>query len=166
MKKILIVLATTFLLAVSFNAYSADDTYWGANLGLSTGEESGVDTGFLGSLFYGATYGEYRFEGEIFRQENDTDFGADIETMGFLINGYYDFDIDSEWTPYIGAGIGYGKAEIGSYDDNDFIWQVGAGMSYELNESTTLDFKYRYYSVEVGDGYDGHTGLVGIRFKF
>jgi len=153
-------------MAVSFNAYSADYNYFGANLGVSTVEERGIDTGVLGSIFWGSAFDEYRIEAELFRQENDINSGPDLDTTGILVNGYFDLTTESEWTPYIGAGAGYAKYEAGSFDDYDFIWQVSAGVSYELNENTFLDFRYRYYNVDAGGGYDGHSGLAGVRIKF
>ena len=82
MKKIILISVITFFLGMSFNAYSADSIYYGVNLGASTVEERGIDTGIIGSIFYGAAYDEFRLEGELFYQENDIDLGSDLETMG------------------------------------------------------------------------------------
>lgn len=172
MKKILFVSIITLLLAVSFNAYSADSTYFGVNLGMATVEEDNadIDSGILGSISYGAVFDQYRAEGELFYQSNDWAFMDEndtAKTWGVLANGYYDFNTDSAWTPYVGIGIGYAKVDFGPDDDSGLVYQGSVGVSYDFNENTSLDIRYRYYDVDIDDvDFNGHSGLVGIRFKF
>lgn len=104
----------------------------------------------------------------------------EIESQLFMINGYYDIDTGSKLTPYVGAGIGYAKikgklsvlGESYSEDDNNFAWQVGAGVGYALNDKVSLDAGYRY--VDYGDftkeglkwESSAHELYVGARYAF
>jgi opacity protein-like surface antigen len=163
MKKLIFVSVITFLLAMSFNAYSADETYMGLELGAATIEEDGIDTGFLGGFTYGGSFDNYRLEGELFYQVNGTDGSDDIKTLALLVNGYYDFNKESAWCPYIGIGLGYDRLDVGDDNDSDLIYGVSFGFSHEL-ESTVLDIKYRYYRLENYDGTDGHSIVFSLRF--
>ena len=59
-----------------------------------------------------------------------------------------------------------------SADDNNFAWQVGAGVGYALNDNVSLDAGYRY--VDYGDFTEDGTKLetsahelyVGARYAF
>ena len=104
----------------------------------------------------------------------------EIESQSSMINGYYDIDTGSKLTPYVGAGIGYAKikgklsvlGESYSADDNNFAWQVGAGVGYALNDKVSLDAGYRY--VDYGDFTEeglkwessAHELYVGARYAF
>lgn len=105
----------------------------------------------------------------------------EIESQSLMINGYYDIDTGSKLTPYVGAGIGYAKIKgklsvLGespySEDDNNFAWQVGAGVGYALNDKVSLDAGYRY--VDYGDftkeglkwESSAHELYVGARYAF
>lgn len=108
-------------------------------------------------------------------------FNTKIESQSLMINGYYDIDTGSKLTPYVGAGIGYAKIKgklsvLGespySEDDNNFAWQVGAGVGYALNDKVSLDAGYRY--VDYGDftkeglkwESSAHELYVGARYAF
>lgn len=76
-------------------------------------------------------------------------------------NAYYDFHNDSDFTPYVGGGIGLGilnnKVEVqwsnGSDSYNETLttlaYNLGVGCSYDINDTLTADFAYRF----VGTGY-------------
>ena len=64
-----------------------------------------------------------RVEVEYGWQKNDLDtlsyanrignFGeGDLKTQSLMVNGYYDIDTDSPWTPFIGAGVGWAKVDL------------------------------------------------------
>lgn len=108
-----------------------------------------------------------------------------LETQSIMVNAYYDFNTNTAFTPYVGAGIGYAKVK-GSLsssvlsmdtDDTNFAWQVGAGVAYALNDNVSLDLGYRYtdmgdiskqysttndYKIDV----DSHELLLGARYSF
>ncbi len=78
---------------------------------------------------------------------------GEIITTAFYVNGYYDFDTGTAWTPFIGAGIGYGDTEV-SYkpsgvtiiddEDSSTMYQLMAGIGYDLTESANIYAQVRY----------------------
>ena len=104
-----------------------------------------------------------------------------VETQSIMLNGYYDFDTNTQFKPYIGAGVGYTKLKgslkfdgesLGSMDDNTFTWQIGAGIGYDVNNNVTLEAGYRY--IDYGDFKEddvkleskAHEILAGVRDNF
>lgn len=95
-----------------------------------------------------------------------------IQTL--LFNAYWDFHNSTNFTPYIGAGLGlafiqvdgsattYFHAEnravsyeksLGVRNNTNFAWQVGAGCSYALTDNIALDLGYRFMSLGSADSY-------------
>lgn len=80
------------------------------------------------------------------------------ERTAFLFNGYYDFSNSTPFTPYLSAGLGGYHLKISDRrvarsslisngsNDLDLAWQVGAGVFYTLNNTVSIDLKYRYFS--------------------
>lgn len=153
-------------------------------------------------LALGYKFGPTRLEGEIGYQKNDFDdvtvtvagvgsaslkgvgvpFSGDTEVTSFLMNGYYDFTNDSAFTTYVTAGLGLAKVE-GSMDlpsvgasasdsDTVFAYQIGAGVEYALNQTVSLDVRYRYFatsdpSFDTTDAeFDSHNLMLGAKVKF
>jgi len=105
-------------------------------------------------------------------------------------------------TPYVGGGLGVGfiKTEVynksagpggdgfdGIYSpftktNTNFIWNLGAGLGYDINENWTVDFGYRFVGLGKvksktlcdDDGSSGyqksnlyqHQTALGFRFTF
>ncbi len=85
-----------------------------------------------------------------------------VQAMSVLLNAYYDVPLSSVLKPYVGGGIGMGRlkskltvddpvpgtclVDVDSHSSNktNFIWQLGAGLSYALNKRVDLDVGYRY----------------------
>lgn len=140
---------------------------------------------------------QLRFEGEIGYQVNDFDqqsaFGMNLDLSGdqtalsFLANVYYDIPTSSRFTPFLSAGIGFAMVDINdlrysastwqppfSDDDTVLAGQVGAGVSYAVNDRTDVELKYRYFmadDLEFSDGstLDGpssHNIYLGMRYTF
>ncbi|NOR25027.1 MAG: outer membrane beta-barrel protein [Desulforhopalus sp.] len=210
MKKALLISAgCTMLLSVSSIAYSgADGLYVGGNLGLAIANDSDVtdstapgitlefesDMGYAlgGAIGYG--FGNFRIEGEIAYQTNDLDqikaLGVSVDATGDtssltgLLNGYYDFNNTSPFTPYISGGVGVAKVEIndvsipgsGFSNVNDdhtvFAYQVGVGVAYAIKENLSFDVKYRYFAtsdleLDTTDfEYSSNNFYAGIRYTF
>jgi len=160
------------------------------------------DTGYAlaGQVGYG--FGQVRLEGEIGWRSNDlsgfrNSAGAqsvndgEIRGVNFMGNIFYDFQTDSQWTPYVGAGIGainLNNANVkinnglGVVNDTNllFAWQAIAGLSYAVTDSLSIKADYRYlrseqstfnlnpaYSPYTGNGnYVSHTVMVGFTVKF
>ncbi len=77
-----------------------------------------------------------------------------------MLNFYYDINTGTKFVPFVGAGIGYAHVEISSLATgnipggvldieidskaDNLAWNVGAGVSYNLNENLAFDIAYRY----------------------
>jgi opacity protein-like surface antigen len=95
--------------------------------------------------------------------------GADANITTVLGNLYLDIPTGSMFTPYVGAGAGYGWATVdggGSGDKSGFAYSLMAGVSVDLSESVALDAGYRYREILDGNDPMDHSVLGGIRFKF
>lgn len=160
------------------------------------------DTGLAMDLALGYKFGPTRLEGEIGYQKNDFDdvtvsiagvgsaslksagvpFSGDVKTTSFLLNGYYDFTNDSAFTSYLTAGLGLAKVKAsfdlpsvgysGSDSDTVFAYQVGAGVEYALNQTVSLDVRYRYFATSdpsfdtLDAEFDSHNLMLGAKVKF
>ena len=117
---------------------------------------------------------------------------AEVCIQSLFANIYLDWHNSTNFTPYVGAGLGMGfvdtkgkvfttlgaSAKFGSHTDTNFAWNVGLGCSYAFTDSISADLSYRYASF--GDGKssnlagfhinsndnDMHQFLLGIRFTF
>lgn len=111
-----------------------------------------------------------------------------LSTMSYMINGYYDFYNQSSLTPYVGLGLGLAEVKYENewWEDSPmgilsgkwkasktkFVWNVAAGLSYKINEKTSLDLGYRYvdYGSFSKEGSKFETKAnefsLGVRFAF
>ena len=175
MKKLLLLVGITTTLC-TINANAMDLTpYVGAKLRYSMMDNSvdfdGIkldidDEVFGGSVSTGVAY---KIWGNAVRAELEYNKNTDakkthydaidlkVKTQSLMLNGYFDINTNTKFTPYIGAGIGYTKLEgevevLGtkeSEDKNTFSWQLGVGVGYSINEHISIDLGYRY--VDYGD---------------
>ena len=209
MRKYSVLLSCIIFLATTVSLAHADNGwYLGANLGGAWLNDSDItdptvpgvtlelsyDFGIMVSGFVGYQINQFRIEGEIGYQENDIDdtsgLGVTLDSTGdvtgtsFLLNGYYDFNTATSFTPYITAGIGYAEVEVNDYnipgsgalnysdDDSVFAFQVGAGVGYAINTALTLDVKYRYFATEDPEfgtseaEISSHQIMLGLRYRF
>jgi len=157
-----------------------------------------LDTGILGTGAFGRSFGNFRAEGELSYNTNDVStvsalgvsLGAsgDVSTFGFMVNGYYDFETNSKWTPYIGGGIGGANVSINSLsvvgvpladdDDTVFAYQAKVGVAYEFSPAWEGTLGYRFFGTEDADfvdstggsfstdGSQAHIVELGFRFRF
>ena len=86
-----------------------------------------------------------------------------IKAHTLMVNGFYDFNIDSIITPYVGGGLGVSymktdyKAHINgngaptnvkvSNNNWNFAWNIGGGAVYQFTEAMAVDVGYRYYDL-------------------
>lgn len=78
------------------------------------------------------------------------------QVQTFMLNGYWDIDTGSAFTPYLGAGLGasyiyenmtsgMGGVRHSTEDYNwGFAWNVGAGVAYAFTDNVALDVGYRF----------------------
>lgn len=91
-----------------------------------------------------------------------------IGVQTLFMNAYYDFRNSSNFTPYLGAGLGaafvdmkgkssyvdhsdpYTSYSLGEKSSTNFAWNVGAGVAYAFTDNVNLDLGYRF--VGLGEG--------------
>lgn len=99
--------------------------------------------------------------------EESNTFGA----WTLMLNGYYDFGTWSNFTPYVGAGIGVASLRVadyksslagsyvfGSHTENNFAWNLMAGAAFDVSDNLKVDANYRFTSL--GSAETG--GVVGV----
>ena len=160
---------------ISYSYQQSDMTGGDADAhGYSLGFSVGNDLGY----YYDTPV---RIEGEyMYRSEADWGSGGneyEVDGHSFLFNLIYDFNTQTNLTPYVVGGLGVAKlSSIHKFGGNriaDSTWNlafnVGGGVLFYLSESTALDFGYRY--VDLGTisnstiDYNTHELGVGIRFS-
>jgi len=200
MKKILLLASVVCLAAANasafqFNPYAAVKAKYGfarnevKMTGVAEGKKDFNDEVWGGSLavghIYKVTNGSFRLELEYTKNSDAKKDDAKIKTQGALFNVYYDFDLRSPFTPYVGVGLGWGRAEFegrgGSIKDNGVAMQLGAGVGYKICNNTSIDLGYRY--ITYGDfdkeyripniSYEkveykprSHEIMLGVRYEF
>lgn len=179
----------------------------------NAGGNMDFDMAFAGEITAGIKYGNVRAELEAaFRSASEDDYElyngkimsipTEIETStsvrhnSYMANLYYDFSISgSKWTPYVGAGIGFGtyrqkatvevdipdalagavagmgfpvgEQTVANDKLTEFEWQVGLGAAYNFNEDWAFDIGYRFNSSNVaGEFVYAHEVKLGARYSF
>ena len=127
-----------------------------------------ADTGNYSSVSFGKYFRELRVELEYSYSDADIDSqvggggtdSGEVETKALFINGFHDFETNSQLKPYLGAGIGwmnvdveYKQSGVELIDDGDdiFAFQVIAGVGYEITESLNIFAQARYRNGEDSD---------------
>lgn len=89
--------------------------------------------------------------------------GFKVRAHSLMFNGYYDINTQTDFTPYIGAGLGLAYLDTdykasttnGTASSSDqswnFAWSLGAGVAYHLSDVLALDLGYRYLDLGTGD---------------
>ncbi|WP_273839853.1 outer membrane protein [Providencia rettgeri] len=96
----------------------------------------------------------------------------DITLNTFMINTYYDFKNQTNFTPYVSVGLGLAsvkhKAQFSSSEVNsgggseynassksktnsNFAWSLGLGSQYAINDNLSLDLSYRFLDAGKSD---------------
>jgi OOP family OmpA-OmpF porin len=142
------------------------DPKYTAHMGLGFGADFSVG-------YSGLFMPQIRAEGEISYHSNGVDKvtnsagppfppgtrpgSGSIDAAAFMVNGYYDFLMDSPWTPYLGAGIGAARVTLNdvtlastvappfSGNDWQFAYQGIAGVRYTFNPTWSGSLDYRYF---------------------
>ena len=116
----------------------------------------------------------------------ETEAEGDVQSIAFMLNGYYDLDTGSRWMPYVGVGVGaaYVEAELatggqGIVDDDDvvFAYQAMIGVAYQTTAFSAIGLGYRYFATDDPDleapngttfssEYSSHNIELELRLKF
>ena len=144
--------------------------------------EAEYDTGYTVGVALGYMIDAFRVEGEIAYQTNDQDtfnnndhFG-DFDMITYLANGYFDFNMENAFIPYLTAGMGAATVNFSEpgfgEDDTIFAYRLGIGVGIAMSEALALDFRYRYLATQDAelDVYEAETAshnlTVGLRMAF
>lgn len=94
--------------------------------------------------------------------------GADMSTTTVLGNLYFDLDNSTAFTPYVGAGLGYGWVDdTPTGDHNGLAYGLTAGVSMELTDKIDLDVGYRFRETVIsGSDPLEHQISAGFRYSF
>lgn len=165
------------------------------------GGDMDFDSAIAGEFTAGIKYGNLRGEFEYaLRSASEDNYeilsnammtintSTSVKHNSYLFNLYYDFDLEnSNWTPYVGAGVGLGTYNqyaavdidfasdmmpdqhiIGADDKKkEFEWQVAVGTAYNFTESWGADIAYRFNSSDVeGEFVYAHEVKLGLRYSF
>lgn len=155
------------------------------------------DEGFAGALALGYRYGNgIRSEIEANYLNNDVNSitGAatptgNVDSLSFMLNMLYDFNTNSRFTPYIGAGAGVAMVDFDgvnpvngsrvSDSDEIAVAQGIVGLSYDINESLEFFGAYKYLAalgdspevttnsgVKLEGDHENNVFLIGLRYSF
>ncbi len=156
---------------------------------VATGDDDDAGFGFLG-LAVGRSIGNnLRLEAE-FTGRSTSEFStapnydSEAQTYSGMLNLLYDMPINSQWSAFVGAGLGAAFVDLdasdgvneGSGTEANFAWQAMVGAAYALDKANSLNFGYRYFdagSAEVlvgGNNFEGdmtyHDIFVGLKHMF
>lgn len=111
-------------------------------------------------------------------------FKGYTNTGALMLNGYYDAYClweQSDWVPYVGAGIGYANIQnnINFYYNNVQILgtkisetqqapigQVILGLNYFMDDFTTFALDVRYFSTQKIDPFNTRAQATSLNFSF
>lgn len=140
--------------------------------GVNEGKAKYNDDVWGGSVALGNIYnvanGDFRLELEYTKNGDAEKNNVKIKTQGVLFNVYYDFNMRTYLPikPYVGAGLGWGRAEFeagrASIKDDGVSLQIGAGVNYKICEHVTVDLGYRY--ITYGD-FDKEYRIPGLMYE-
>ena len=94
-----------------------------------------------------------------YMMRSDAQFDVEGDTMKvqcpktLFTNAYLDYQNSTDFTPYVGGGVGMAFVE----DRVNFAWNVGTGVQYAFSENVNLDLGVRY--VDFGSHNPDHYSL-------
>jgi outer membrane autotransporter protein len=165
-----------------YGTYSRDD-YKSGNINLETDFKGG----FSGSAVAGYSFANgLRPELEAFYQKNNldtlkvngvgVDASLDGKTYGLIANALYDIKMNSSFTPYVGAGLGYGfskgsKTQVSGINIEDIkneapIGQLRAGVGYRISSKWIADVGYTHRHWFDSDSAKSNIVQAGLRYQF
>jgi len=120
-----------------------------------------------------------RVEGEMAYTSNDmSDIDINLHQISLMANVFYDFTPAKKVSPYVGAGVGFGRSfvEVDKETANDtgMAWQLRAGVNIHTASGPTWNIGYRYlnqadFNKAEGDyalKFDAHVHALTIGVQF
>ena len=104
---------------------------------------------------------------------------TEFSSKSYMANIYWDLSPYTMFTPYVSAGLGITSLEYTfkgndangthvKYDEDNFTWSVGGGLSAQVTSRFNIDLGYRYYDMgELESGaVHNHEVYGGLRYTF
>lgn len=156
MKSYGLILAGGLMLAsVVAHATDASNFYIGGASGITINGATGPS----GDAAIGYEKNGARLEEE-FAIKND----GRSTSYNLMTNGLYDFNNQTKFVPYLGAGVGYAYVDHRD-SSNSMAYQGIGGLKYNLTDRVAVGVDYRYqHDFNAGDSQ--HTIFTGITYKF
>lgn len=93
---------------------------------------------------------------------------ASATTWALMANAWYDFDLGGKVKPYIGGGVGWARNKftpkpfsgLPDAENEDFAWQLGAGVNYNFLPGGGIGLGYRYMDSGDTGQYTSPNGTV------
>lgn len=149
------------------------DENWRVQLGYSSRELDAGGTKFGNSGFFPVESFDYTLDSEM-----------DMDTL--MLEGFYDFNLDSDFRPYVKVGIGITENDVQTTlvsttdplflvlgengflredgllhfperSETEFTWSVGIGVNYAINDSWFIGAEYQH--IDMGEALS-EVGLV------
>ena len=149
------------------------------------------DNALMLSAALGYRWGYFRIEAEyVWREETDdtkrsaiingASINSQFESSSYMANIYWDLSPYTWFTPYVSAGIGMTELEYNfnnrggndtnkaSFEETNFTWSVGGGLSAQVTNRFNVDLGYRYYDMgDIGEAsIHAHEVYGGLRYVF
>ena len=119
-----------------------------------------------------ASYRRNRIHGDWFTSSESSSetgvFRGHMSAFAIMANLWYDIDIGMKFVPYVGGGAGWGRRQVtfvaNESDDlrmesnfgrdsvylerSGFVYQLGAGVNYEIMHDVQLGLGYRFFHAQ------------------
>ncbi len=181
-----------FYAGISAGYSILDDVDFKENNANATTKTADFGGGLSGLLRGGYDYGSIRAELELGYRNLDidsvstaTNASGDVNFYSVMVNGAYDFDTGTQFTPYISLGLGaaivegdasYTQSDGSTNESKNFYGvapagQIGLGVSYAVSSEVDLTGGYSLLAAPQDDsGEDDtillHSLLIGLNYNF
>lgn len=172
-----------------WNVAGAEEGYYaGATGGLVIPKDlvyiADLDFGWRGGIFAGYQFANHvRVEGELaysrYRMPTGWTDSLDMsrakvhaESFAAVGNGLYEIPLGNGFSPYFGAGIGYGRYQITvkfpeepseKFKHDCFVWQGIVGIAYAFDRYT---WAIDYRNIHFGNHFSDHTMNLSVSRSF
>ena len=171
-------LISSLLLGSAAVAQESEISPWYFPLSLGGSQISETDTtdielgyhlaGAIGRTILDGERFDLGLEGELaYTQSSFEDIEGDATILGVFGNAALDWRVYRNFGLYAVGGAGWLDVDAGSDDNQDFGFQIKAGVRYRLGETYAVALGYKYWSVEettLTDS-DVHTFELGVTWN-
>jgi opacity protein-like surface antigen len=94
--------------------------------------------------------------------------GIDTKSTTLLVGAKYYFgELRAQsLVPFADAGIGFTSIDNGRNDGTDLSWELGGGVAFMFNASTSFDAALRLYNTDTDTRTQGVRAFVGLTTRF